>query len=67
VKEYDWERRFDDFTAEMKAKIKANLPEKGLSWRTCDLDYLSLKLMEYRMTCKYLDLANLAFMLWDRK
>lgn len=63
----DWEKRFNKFTRQMKAKIKINMKEKGRTWEHCDRQYLVRKSLECSIVNNHVDVANYRFMLWDRE
>ena len=56
-----------DFFDSMKAQMYENLEDKGFSWKNCNVDYLREKLWEHWRDGNWVDVANYAFMLQDRK
>ena len=70
MKEHIWGHILQQFQDEMLAKIKVNMREKGTSWITPSKAmkvFLENKLREYYFAEKWVDVANIAFMLWDRE
>jgi hypothetical protein len=63
----NWEKRFDQFTKEMKEKIKQCIPRKGTTWTNCDPRFLSTECVEHAFLGHNVDAANFQFMLWDQK
>lgn len=65
-----WTTYLEEFKNQMGEKIGANMQEKGFSWREPSERmgiFLAKKLSEYYEAGRWLDVANIAFMLWDRK
>lgn len=65
-----WISNLVDFSLEMGEKIGSNMMEKGFSWREPGQGmelFLTQKLHEYLEARKWVDVANIAFMLWERK
>jgi len=60
-------RNFFLFIYEMFCKINDNMPEKGLSWKMRQKEALVKKLTEYLCAEKWIDVANIAFMLYDNE
>lgn len=56
-----------DFFDSMKAQMYENLEDKGFSWKTCDIKSLQRKLREHIKAENWVDVANYAFMLNNRK
>lgn len=56
-----------DFFDSMKAQMYENLEDKGFSWKTCDVQYLRQKLRTHIKAGNWVDVANYAFMLHNRK
>lgn len=70
LKHHLWGATLDNFQTEMLAKIRANMREKGTSWINEGEDvklFLKSKMQEYAEAEKWVDVANIAFMLYDRK
>lgn len=70
LKHHIWGAALDDFQTRMLAKIRANMREKGTSWINEGEDvkqFLISKMQEYANAEKWVDVANIAFMLWDRE
>lgn len=70
LKYHIWGATLDNFQTEMLAKIRANMREKGTSWINEGEDvkqFLISKMQEYANAEKWVDVANIAFMLYDRK
>ena len=67
TKKETWTANFNEFTKEMKNKIKENMKEKGLSWRNMDDFALRSLIRAYFESQNYTDVANICFMLWENK
>jgi len=74
------ERFIDEFRDMMELKYAEHYPEKGDSWRTCDINFLWSKLFEEAIETteagigplrsamsELVDLALVAAMLWQRE
>lgn len=66
-KKYEFERNIRQFQRLMRLKILINIPEKGFSWRNVSKNTLYFILYNYYLTHNWLDVANLAFMLWENE
>lgn len=65
-----WISDLSDFQHLMGQKIVHNIPEKGYSWKEPTQSmklFLLQKLHEYIDAQKWVDVANIAFMLWNRE
>lgn len=78
---WSWANNFEDFKEEMYSKILDNLEEKSTSWRDKEIPiknseefffqstevFLKNKMKEYTEADQWVSVANIAFMLWERR
>jgi hypothetical protein len=60
-----WKRRLEKFKVKMVNKIELKIPEKGLTWQNSKNEFLIECLIQHLRAENWVDVANLAFMLWD--
>jgi hypothetical protein len=57
----------NQFKEIMHKKFKANLPEKGFTYRKTPNEELLKSFNKYVTEKKWADVANMAFMLWEKE
>jgi hypothetical protein len=62
-----WEGLMNQFKTLMHHKFKAQIPEKGFSYRKMPDEELLKKLTKYTTEKKWVDVSNIAFMLWEKE
>jgi hypothetical protein len=62
-----WEGLMNQFKTLMHNKFKSQIPEKGFSYRKMEVDELLKKFDVYVENKKWVDVANMAFMLWEKE
>jgi hypothetical protein len=62
-----WEGLMNQFKTLMHHKFRAQIPEKGFSYRKTPNEELLKKFDAYVAEKKWVDVANMAFMLWEKE